>query len=802
MLRMTGLARRIDPSSDRNSGSGTQKNQKGAKNNKTFSGKTKVKPLSEAYLPTKQDILTFITENPDRAAKRDIAKAFNLKGDARIYLKDILRELANDGQVEKRAKKLSRPNTLPPIAPLTITGRDNDGGLIARPIEWSGETAAPLVLLRRTHKDKGPTVGVGDQILAKIFANSDKGGVPYTGRVIKKLEKRDNAVLGVLRQLQSGEYRLEPVNRKQTEVSIDAEHLNGAKAGDLVEVIPHQKSRFGLPQGKIEQVIGSIGSEKALSMIAIHEYEIPHIFPEKAIEQAENATPATMAHREDWRSLPLVTIDPVDAKDYDDAVFAEPDTDPNNEGGFVIVVAIADVSYYVQHGSALDHEAVKRGNSVYFPDRVVPMLPERISNDLCSLREGVDRPAMAVRIIIGADGRKRSHSFHRIMMRSIARLAYQQAQAAIDGALDEKTERVIDISLKPLWKAYAALKKARDKREPLELDLPEKKLILDDQGQVLKVVVPVRLDAHKLIEEFMIQANVAAAEVLEAKNQPLIYRIHDVPSLAKQESLRDFLKTLEISLARGAELRPGQFNGILSRVKGTDHEELVNQVVLRSQSQAEYNTENIGHFGLNLRHYAHFTSPIRRYADLIVHRALIRALNLGPDGLSNDEVGELPAIAQTISQTERRAMLAERETTDRLIAHHLAEQIGSEFQARVQGVTRAGLFVTLATYGADGFIPISTLGREYYHYDEAGHSVAGERSGKGYRLGDSVEVRLVEAQPVAGALRFEMLTEPRLLPASLQSHHKATKFSRKTGKSRTGGPAKGKPSHISRKSKR
>lgn len=749
---------------------------------------------STSFLPTRDEVLKFIEENPDRAGKRDLAKAFNIKGDARVYLKDLLRELGDEGLLEKRARRLSRPGTLPPISVLNIIGRDNDGGLISRPAEWDEENYGkpPVVTIRRTRLNKssdGQAVGVGDRVLAKIFRNKDNDGPEYSARVIKVVDQSSNAVLGVLRKLSNGEWRLEPVNRKQPEVQLDPKSLADAESGDLVEVELTSSRRYGLPSGKVRQVVGSIDSEKALSMIAIHEHEIPHIFPDDVIREAEAAKPATLDGREDWRELPLLTIDPSDAKDHDDAVYAEPDTDPDNVGGHVVVVAIADVAAYVRPNSALDREALKRGNSVYFPDRVVPMLPERISNDLCSLRELEDRPSLAVRMVFDANGHKKSHKFHRILMRSAAKLAYAQAQAAIDGATDEKTAPILDTILKPLWAAYGALKRGRDAREPLELDLPEKKILLGPDGKVDKVIVPERLDAHKLIEEFMIQANVAAAEVLEAHRQPLIFRIHDEPALAKQESLREFLRTLEINLAKGLTLKPAQFNRILEAVDGTDHQDLVNQVVLRTQSQAIYSPDNIGHFGLHLRKYAHFTSPIRRYADLTVHRALIKALGFGKDGLTTDEEAHLEETAALISSTERRAMLAERETVDRLIAHFLAAHLGDEYEGRVTGVTKAGLFVSLATYGADGLVPISTLGNEYYLYDEANHALAGEKSGKGFRLGDNVTVRLVEALPVAGALRFEMVSEPHSLPMSTRSHHKASKGMR---------GRKGKPAGVSR----
>jgi ribonuclease R len=565
-------------------------------------------------------------------------------------------------------------------------------------------------------------------------------------------------MLGIFRSLPGGGGRLVPIDKKQLgrELTIARDHTGGAEDGDLVAVEVARHGRLGLPVGSVVERLGSLKNERALSLIAIHAHGIPHVFSRSLVAEAEAAQPATLEGREDWREVPFVTIDPPDAKDHDDAVHAVPDPDPRNSGGHLVSVAIADVAYYVGPGTALDRAAAERGNSVYFPDRVVPMLPERISNNLCSLRPQEDRPALAVRMVIGADGHKRSHTFHRVMIRSAARLHYEQAQLAVAGRTDEVTEPIAEKILTPLYAAYRAVRRARDERGPLDLELPERKIVLKSDGTVDRVIMPQRLESHRLIEEFMILANVAAAETCERARVPLIYRVHDEPSPEKLNALREFLTTLDISLPKGGVLRPDAFNRILQRVKGRDIERLVNQVVLRSQAQAQYSPENFGHFGLNLRRYAHFTSPIRRYADLIVHRALIRSQKLGADGLSDStDVATLAEVAATISATERRAMKAERETADRLIAHFLADRVGATFDGHISGVTRAGLFVELDETGADGLIPARYIGDEYFRYHDATHSFTGNSAT--YRLGDPVTVELVEAAPVAGALRFRLL---------------------------------------------
>jgi ribonuclease R len=730
-------------------------------------------------VPPRDVLLRYITEFPERASKRELAKAFGLKGDQRIELKAALRALEEDGMVEKKRKSLVRPGALPPVTVLDITIRDSDGELIARPAEWPEELGvAPAVLVRQSHdaksKGKAPVAGIGDRIVAKIFPNKERGGPAYTARIVKVIDKRKNAGLGVFREMEGGGGRIMPIERRGDELDVDPDFRGEAKDGDLVEIEAVRTGRFGLPRAKVLSVVGSVASEKAISMIAIHAHGIPYIFPDSVLGEAENAGPADMKNREDWRTLPLITIDPADAKDHDDAVHAEPDTSPDNPGGVIVTVAIADVSWYVRSGSNLDREALKRGNSVYFPDRVVPMLPERISNELCSLKENVDRPALAVRMVFSKNGRKASHTFHRIMMRSAAKLSYNQAQDAINGTPDDKTGPLLEPILKPLWAAYKILSEGRERRQPLELDMPERKILLKTDGTVDRVHVPPRLDAHKLIEEMMIQANVAAAETLELKKQALIYRIHDSPSLAKQEGLRQFLATLELSLAHG-NLRANNFNQILAKVYGQPFETMVNEMVLRSQSQAVYSPDNIGHFGLNLLRYAHFTSPIRRYADLIVHRALVLSLGLGAGGLKEEEETQLDDIAAEISTFERRATAAERDTVDRLIAHHLHGRIGEAFDGRVSGVTKSGLFVVLPEFGADGFVPISTLGQDYYIFDEAHMALSGEKTGLGYRLGDTVKVKLIEAIPLAGALRFEVLSEGRKMPTASRSFHKAGK---------------------------
>jgi ribonuclease R len=722
----------------------------------------------EQSFPTRDAILAFVRTHAGTVGTREIAREFGLKNADRVELKRILRELADEGAIAKQGKKIHEPAALPPTVMADITGRDSDGELIATPTEWDEEQsgAPPKIRIHVPRRPQpGTAAGVGDRALLRVEKPDAEGGA-YSGRVIKVVDHAKTRVLGIFRALPGGGGRLVPVDKKQAgrELNIAKTDSGSAEDGDLVSVDLIRSRGFGLASGKVKERLGSLASEKAVSLIAIHAHEIPQAFSPAALREAEAAKPATLSGREDWRDVALVTIDPPDAKDHDDAVHAEPDPDPNNKGGFILNVAIADVAFYVRPGSALDRDALTRGNSVYFPDRVVPMLPERISNDLCSLVPGEPRGALAVRMIIGADGRKRSHSFHRILMRSAAKLSYAQAQAAIDGRPDDITGPLLETILKPLYDAYACVKLARDERSPLDLDLPERKILLKPDGTVDRVVVPERLDAHKLIEEFMILANVAAAEMLEKKALPLIYRVHDEPTLEKVHNLQEFLKTLDLPFAKSGALRPALFNRVLAQVKGHDSEPLVNEVVLRSQAQAEYSAENYGHFGLNLRRYAHFTSPIRRYADLIVHRALIRGLGLGEGALPPTETMEsLSEVAAQISVTERRAMKAERETADRLIAHFLADRIGATFQGRISGVTRAGLFVKLSDTGADGLIPIRTLGTEYFNYDEARHALVGSRSGAMHRLGDVVDVRLVEAAPVAGALRFELLSEGRTL---------------------------------------
>jgi ribonuclease R len=712
-------------------------------------------------LPSRDELLAFIRERSGKVGVRELARAFGAKNADRAALKRMLRELADEGRIDRRRKRLHHAGRLPPVVLADITGRDSDGELVARPTEWDEDLhgAPPIIHIatpRRARPDE--TAGVGDRALVRIERSAHE---ETSGRVIKLIDRAKHRALGIFRSLVGGG-RLVPIDKKQLgrELAIAANATAGARDGDLVAVEVTRHGRFGLPTGRVVERLGSLKTERAVSLIAIHAHDIPQFFPRAALAEAEAAAVPSPTGREDWREIPFITIDPPDAKDHDDAVYAKLDADVRNAGGHIVSVAIADVARYVGHGSELDREASRRGNSVYFPDRVVPMLPERISNDLCSLRPNVDRAALAVRMVIGADGRKRSHSFHRVLIRSAARLSYEQAQLAVSGRTDELTEPIVETILQPLYAAYRAVLRARDEREPLDLEIPERKIVLKSDGTVDRVIVPPRLEAHRLIEEFMILANVAAAETCERAKVPLIYRVHDEPSPEKLNALREFLATLDISLPKGGALRPDGFNRILDRVKGRDVERLVNEVVLRTQAQAEYSAQNFGHFGLNLRRYAHFTSPIRRYADLIVHRALIRAGSLGEDGLPDAaDPRALAEIAANISATERRAMKAERETADRLIAHFLADRVGALFDGHISGVTRAGLFVELDETGADGFIPARHIGEEYFRFHEAGRAFVGRSAT--HRLGDPVTVELVEAAPVAGALRFRLVEQRR-----------------------------------------
>ena len=721
-------------------------------------------------MPSRQEIIDYIAQSDGTAVRRDIARAFNIKGEARAELRDLLKTMEQDGALERAGKsRFVKADALPPVAPVDVISVDEDGDLLCSLVNWRGDGDPPIIRLseRKAAKQKPPP-GIGDRLLVRL---NQEGGNFYDASVIKSIGKGAHRFLAVYRQKKNGGIA-EPVERRaRNTFTVEKQDSNGAKDGDLVWIEAKNARGYGPKKARVRAVEGHVDDKSAFSLIALASHGIPLTFADDVLEEADKATLPTLSDRTDLRDIPLLTIDPADAKDHDDAVWAAPDDAPENPGGFKVIVAIADVSFFVRPGSKLDREALRRGNSTYLPDRVVPMLPERLSTDLCSLRENEDRPCLAVEMILTSQGVKKSHRFMRAMMRSAGKLAYEDAQAIIDGT---DANPVHTQTVRCVHAAYRARLEERRKRAPLELELPERRIVLNKHGTVKEIVRKERFDAHKLIEEFMILANVAAAETLERRKMRQIYRVHDTPDPERLDGVRDHLDTLGYTLIKGPSVRPTHFNQILKIAEKREQKEMVSDIILRAQRQAVYATDNLGHFGLNLARYSHFTSPIRRYADLTVHRALVSACKLGSGGQTDEEASSLYQVAQQISDLERRSIAAEREATDRYLSSFLSDRIGAEFDGRIRGVTRYGLFVMLDETGADGFIPMRTLGFERFRFEEDRQLLIGETTKLVYRLGQAVRVLLAEATPLTGGLRFEMLSDPEADPSRKKSSAKKT----------------------------
>nr|WP_270938886.1 ribonuclease R [Roseomonas sp. MO-31] len=703
-------------------------------------------------MPSREQLRAFLRDAPGRVGKSDIARHFGLSSDQRPALRELLRSLKESGQAAPAGRKgVAAPDRLPEMTVVEVVGTDADGDAIARPVQWDKANGPPPAVFMRPERRGMPALAPGERVLARLRF---LGGTKYEGRTFKRLasEDRPARILGVFE-----EGRIIPTDRRQrAEWMVAPQDRGGASAGDIVMAEPLPQHRpMGPRPARIVEVLGRMGEPRSVSLVCIHAHGIPDVFPAEAVQEAERAKGVTKRGREDLTALPLVTIDGEDARDFDDAVFAEPDGD-----GWRLVVAIADVAHYVKPGSALDREAWARGNSVYFPDRVVPMLPEALSNGWCSLRPAENRGCLFVEMRFDKAGTKVRHRFGRGLMRSAARLTYEQVQAAHEAGTDP--EGVPPGQAAHLYGAFRALLAARDRRGTLDLDVPERRVLLDAKGRVQAVVPRARLDSHRLIEEFMVAANVCAAEELERLRQPCMYRVHDRPSDEKLEGLRQFLAGLGIKLAPRDRIHPRDFSQVLEIVKEKPEARLVNEAVLRGQSQAAYSPDNIGHFGLALTKYAHFTSPIRRYADLLVHRALVAGLQLGRDGLAEEEAARFPDTAEHITQTERRAATAERDAVDRYLAAWMAERVGDMFDARISGVTRFGLFVTVEENGASGIVPLASLPDDRWQLDGAGHAMTGRSTGLTFSLGQPVEVQLASATPRTGGMVFRLMQgDPR-----------------------------------------
>ena len=693
-------------------------------------------------LPSRKQILEFVEQSGQPAGKREIARAFGLHGHDKIMLKAMLKDMADEGLIDSAAgRAFHKAGGVPRVTVLRVVSIE-DGQVWAMPEQWHADTPPPR--LRVIEKGRRSSLALNDRILAR----TEEAGNGHIAHPMKRLERGADLILGVVRQEGSRHFLTAVDKRERREFQIS--DLNDAQVGDLVLAEP--SGRPPRVTARVDAILGDPFAPRSFSLIAIHKHGLPDAFGNETIAEAEHVARQGLGEREDLTHLPIVAIDPEDARDHDDAIWAA----PREGGGWDAIVAIADVSFYVRPGSQLDREARARGNSVYFPDRVVPMLPEELSADICSLKEGKDRAALACHLVVSKDGALMSWRFSRSRIRVAANIAYEDAQAAIDGTTGPVDAAIVDGTLRPLWECWRALLAARDHRQPLELDLPERRVLLDEKGRILSVAPRERLDAHRLVEDYMIAANVAAAKALEAKKAPVMYRIHEAPGREKLVALKDYLATFGIEFALGQVIRPATFNHLLNRVGENDSRPEIMEQVLRTQMQARYGPQPLGHFGLALGSYAHFTSPIRRYADLLVHRALVGSYGLGEGGLPAKDAQEFERIGEIISGLERRAMEAERETVDRYVAAFLADRVGQLLPCRISGVQPFGFFATVEGLGGDGLVPAAILGNEYFRYDEAAKALVGETSGETFKQGQKLDLKLAEANPVSGALRFEL----------------------------------------------
>lgn len=700
-------------------------------------------PKKNKHLPTPQEILEFIKSSSTKVGKRELVRAFNLKGQDRIWLKRLLKTMGEEGLIERgHRRKVHLHKHLPPVTMVEVSPElSEDGEVLLTPVESEG--SIPPILLT----EKGAaSVKPGERLLVRVKFHKDGY---YTAKLLKKIVVRPATLVGAVIKSR-GKLYVQPCDRRRQEDISLLEPQTGVKEGDLILAELNRSTR--IKDAKVLKTFGTLDDPRVISLISIYQEGIPHEFSEDVLQEAEKVRTLSLEGREDLRSIPFVTIDGEDARDFDDAVWAHEDPDK----GWHLMVAIADVSHYVRPGSALDKEAYLRGNSVYFPDRVVPMLPETLSNDLCSLRPKEDKACFAVHLWLDKKGRLKDFQFVRGIMQSVERLTYSQVQLAIDGTPDDQTRPLLDSVIKPLYGAYALLKKAREFRGTLDLELPERQVIFDDSGHIADINPRPRLDSHRLIEEFMILANVSAAQQLEALKAPCIYRVHDVPDPAKIFVFRELVEGLGFSFPKSQAVTPKSFLHILKAAHGTPHQALVSQLTLRTQAQALYHPENIGHFGLSLKKYSHFTSPIRRYADIIVHRSLSAALKLGEGGLPKD--ANLSEIGEQVSLTERRASAAERAALERYITLYLKDKVGETFPGRINGVTSFGLFITLDHSGADGLIPMGNLPQDYYVHEEHKHRLIGRRHRRVFTLGDPVTVLLKEVDTLTNSITL-MLEE-------------------------------------------